>query len=121
VKEQNKLANEANETVTEEAKEAVVLHESDLDEVTGGLILYPPYKIDGSKGTKPSGCYFEKTGDNDFLLDHGNTNHVWWKCKGGCIRIFPDGALATKCDCKGDRFRCDSNGWHRFTRDGAHV
>ena len=124
--EQNKLAGEANSTdneaVTEGAQEKVVLHESDLSEVAGGLILYPPYSKDGSNATKPSGCYFESTGENDFLPDHGNTNHVWWKCKGGCIRVLPDGkALAVKCDCKGDRFRCDTNGWHRFDKNGNHI
>jgi len=125
--EQNKLANEANETmietVTEEAKEAILLEERDLDEVAGGLILYPPYSKNGSKTTyKPPGCFFECADEKNHLLDHGNPNHVWWKCKGGCIKFGAGtGLLTAKCTCKGNQFHCDRNGWHRFTKDGAHV
>ena|GEM_PF-4386276 len=93
----------------ENKKPCEPLTENELDTVSGGVVVSPPYK----KTPKPKGCKFEREMGAECRTD---SIYAWWLCETSCH----SGVFWTDvCKCHGTPNCVDK--WHRFTLDGRHV
>jgi len=95
----------------------VELREDEIDAVSGGLVVVPPYQTRGG-GSKPSGCFFSKESDTKYRLDPNGVD-VWWACTGTDRFIFKS--------CKSEGVTCSCWGtdscvgmWHIHDANGKH-
>ena len=98
--------------------EKVELHEDEIEAVSGGLVVVPPYKTGSS--SKPSGCFFNKESDTKYRLDPNGVD-IWWACMGTDDRIIFKTCKKqdVTCSCWGKSSCVDM--WHKFDAKGSHV
>jgi len=98
----------------------VELREDEINDVSGGLVVVPPYDQPGGSGNKKSGCFFNKESNTKYRFDPNGVD-VWWACTGtdswfifkSCKNDYGD-----TCSCWGT----DScvGMWHKYGVEGNH-
>ena len=97
----------------------VELHEDEINAVSGGLVVVPPYKTSGS-GSIPSGCFFKRESDTKYRIDPNGVD-VWWACTGlrdlVILKVCKN-SYGETCSCWGT----DScvGMWHKYDAKGSH-